>query len=451
MNKLLQHSLAAIATIVLSASSSPAQYNNNSLQCESGRCRLRDTPSQYPLQQERSFLNDLAGSSYDLRDDVRHRYDTEISRLRSGYDYRAPLNSAVEDSFRRPLREEPRYRDYGRDYQTRYPLPDPFSTRDDFGPRERSFPRYRPLDNRSKDDSCEYQSRYRIPYRNTNYGASHHDLPLSLTQPLEDLHQDQWDRFDDRYSGSDSLDHRRSTPQLDPFTPALPPREAGSETDAIMKAISSRYGNPVTVRAAQSMTASQALSLFREVSQQTDQRHLEPSSYDLRVRRGIRNLGLALDNRSFTTALGVSADSFRVDGFRSALTKIAQDMRVANYSDAQSVVQRVMREADRVQGLSASIVAFEFTNATVDTLDKFSALEPAEPGRGASLDLELTERVRSAGLESEIVGIGVEVKGHDDGLLIMRSVCIPGRQLRGGSSAKNVCSAAETTTYHQLA
>lgn len=255
------------------------------------------------------------------------------------------------------------------------------------------------------------EQRYRIPLNEVDYrrfdsgsqdrfqGRSRNDYPS------------------DGFGSPLNRPYDRTNNGLDPFVPTQPPRNGDTEVEAIDKALTARYSNPVNVRSVQSMSADRALQLYREVSQQTDQRHLEPTTYDVRVRRGLRNLSLALDNRAFTQALGISADAFAADRFRANLSRIDANLQVRNYGDAENVVRTVMQEAQQVPGLTPSVVAFEFTNASIDTLDKFSALEPSDPNRGASLD---NGQVRSAALESEIVGIGVELKADDRGLLIMK-------------------------------
>lgn len=360
------------------------------------------------------------------------RFDHEINRLRHGYDYRAPLDSMVDDTFRTPgyRSNDDLYRsnrNFGSDYRTdgrnRGQLRDPFrqpdaddfrNYRDDFNTNRQNYrPRY------------QSEDRYRTPYRPVDYSNFDRDYRPGSFDSYDSFGPSDRDfMYPDRTPQPRDNDSVR--PGLDPFTPALPRRESGSESEAIDQALSARYGNPVNVRAVQAMSGSQAMSLYREVSQQTDQRHLEPSSYDLRVRRGLRNLALALENSTFNAAFSLRSDSFQMDGFRSSLTRMADGMQVSGYSDAERVVQTVMQQAQNV-GIPANVVAFEFASATVDTLDKFSALEPAEPGRGASLPA--TDSVtRSAMLEGEIVGIGVEVKVHDEGLLINKA-------LRGGPAA----------------
>lgn len=322
--------------------------------------------------------------------------------------YRDQLQNAVQDSFRSPY--EPRDDFEGRDqYQQRRPMADPFRLPE----VNQSDRRYRnaPLSRNSN----EFESRQRIPYSPVDYMR-----PTDRGDYRDSLQRQNRGQFDLRNSGRSQ--------NFDPLTPPLPRRESGNEIDAIRNAITLRYSNPVSVRAALAMSSNQGLQLYREVNQQVDQRHLEPSSYDLRVRRGMRNLALALENPAFVQNVGIANDSFRLDSFRDSLMRMASSMQVGDSRAAEQAVQTVMQQAQNVPGLQPGLVAYEFANATIDTLDKFSALEPKDPGRGASLDL-VTEETRKAALESEIVGVGVEIKLHEQGLLIMKA-------LRGGPAAE---------------
>jgi carboxyl-terminal processing protease len=462
--------LLTIVVLMLSGPTTMAQYSDKNGVCSNGGCRLEGrSNSTYP-----SVRDNYSGTTaYPMKNNIYHgsggwpqndfpsarhkdavysplrdRLDHERNRVWNGYDYRAPLNSVVEENFRVPRLDDYRCRNrnYSHDYTyhgsdfdhgqgTRSRLANPFRlpSSDDFD----SGRQYRnlPLSRMPRSGSSN-QSRYRIPLEQvdySNFDSNYRPTPIGRDRLSDPVVDDDYD-----FGSPGPPEENRVRPGLDRFTP-LPRRETGNEAEAILKAISARYGNPVNVRAARSMSSSQALAVYREVSRQTDQRHLEPSSYDLRIRRGLRNLALALDNPTFTRTLGLQADSFRVAGFRNTLSRVEDSMRVANYNDAQRIVQTIMREAQSVSGLTPNIVAFEFTSATIDTLDKFSALEPGEPVRGASLDLERAEKLRSAMLESEIVGVGVEVKVHDSGLLVMRA-------LRGGPAAEAGLQAGDIIT-----
>jgi carboxyl-terminal processing protease len=366
----------------------------------------------YPASYDRFESN--RGFGDHASDRVRH----EWRRVRDGYDYQAPLDSAVDDTFRRPISRWDDHRNSEFDRRDLRDLRDPFRlpAQDDF--RSRPVSRERDLSDRDRNER-----RFRIPLRSWEDLNSGRGGQFDLNRRDDNRWPDLSDRWpqDRRWDDRPTNDNDR----LDPFTPPLPRHDSDGDTEAILKSISARYSNPVNVRTVRSMSESQALQLYREVSQRTDERHLEPSSYDLRVRRAIRNLSLALRNQEFMSAMNLQVDSFRADSFQSALSSMSDRMQVRSQRDAEAAMQSVMQQG-RSLGLPGSVVAFEFANATIDTLDKFSALEPAEPGRGAMVQ---PIDKRSASLEDEIVGIGVEIKAHDEGLLIVKP-------LRGGPAAE---------------
>ncbi|MFO0979581.1 MAG: S41 family peptidase [Planctomycetaceae bacterium] len=230
----------------------------------------------------------------------------------------------------------------------------------------------------------------------------------------------------------DDAPYRRQSPRydldrLDPFVPApLPRGQEDEETSKIDELLTIRYSNPVNVRAIRAMSSQQAVQLFAEVSQKIDERSLEPTSYDVRVRRALRNLQMALDNPAFMNGLQISADSFQTDGFRDVLGRLADGQQVRNYQEARTVLNQVMQASQSVRGLTPSVVAFEFANASIDTLDKFSGLEAADPTTRNGAELQ---GQKTAALEEEIVGVGVEVKEHAEGLLVLKA-------LRGGPAAE---------------
>ncbi|MEP3479444.1 MAG: S41 family peptidase [Fuerstiella sp.] len=479
MNVNFYSKLTAVAMMVSLASTTAfGQYTDTNpvSHCKDGQCNLSD----------RAIHGNTAG----VRDYVRDRYQDEMDRLLNGYDRRAPLDSAVEDRFRSPVRYDD-YRDsnYRPEYNYRTPEPDRYNDRydrrfDDRGgdmrndgfvdrnfqgrlenpfrigsrqwentsdryqtnPYQRERSDDRNFDRRSDDprnvghdnygpsDSRD-QRRYRMPLSPVDYRSPMPNRSDRLQDPfqrLEDLGSTNrgGNPFSDRFQDLPAPPTSRPTserPSTDPFVPPLPRREGNEAAENIYKAITNRYSNPVTLRAIQSMSSAQALNLYTEVSTQTDRRHLEPSSYDLRVRRGLRNLQLALENPAFLQSNQMPTQGFQVDGLRNSLARLESQAQVRSQGDAIQLVQSAMQIGQQ-SGLPANVVAFEFANSTVETLDKFSALEPNDPSRGASLNPALSE-TRSAAMESEIVGIGVEVKQHDSGLLIMKA-------LRGGPAVE---------------
>jgi carboxyl-terminal processing protease len=224
-------------------------------------------------------------------------------------------------------------------------------------------------------------------------------------------------------------DNRESFPAEGPvpFTPpAVLDGQPGDESAAIEEVISMRYQNPITARVIRGMSGSQAVRLFSEVSQMIDERALHPTSYDVRVRRALRNLTVALDHPAFINSLGLSANSSQLKGFRDSLHRLSDSGSIKNHQEAVSLLNHVMAQAPAIEGLTSAAVGFEFTNASIDTLDKFSALEPADPAVQHSAEKEV---LAGDGLDEEIVGIGREVREHVEGLVVIKP-------LRGGPAAE---------------
>ncbi|MGV2341549.1 MAG UNVERIFIED_CONTAM: hypothetical protein LVR18_48790 [Planctomycetaceae bacterium] len=101
---------------------------------------------------------------------------------------------------------------------------------------------------------------------------------LPSVRPVDDFAAPSRTRFPAR--------ERSDSPASDPFIPAPVPRSLlDEESEKINELLTRRYSNPVTVRVIRSLTSAKAVELFAEVSRRIDDRSLEPTSYDIRVRR----------------------------------------------------------------------------------------------------------------------------------------------------------------------
>jgi carboxyl-terminal processing protease len=216
-------------------------------------------------------------------------------------------------------------------------------------------------------------------------------------------------------------------PSLPPSLPPSPPRhrmrhqeqdrpairhdDQLPEPELIRRKLTNRYGNPAIVRLVRSWSPQQSLEVYQEISGLIDARHLKPSPYDARVKQAVKNLTLALDNPVFLQANGLGQDSSRLDAFRVDLQRVADGQPVRNADDAFQALQWTMQAADRDAGLRPTVVVMEFIFGATDSLDKYSAFVPAI-GRGAP----------SAELEDHIVGIGVEIKADERGMLISKAL-----------------------------
>src|SRR5690606_13753942 len=100
------------------------------------------------------------------------------------------------------------------------------------------------------------------------------------------------------------------------------------------------------------------------------------------------------------------------------LNRMKTSQPARSSQQAMSVMQYAANLVSRSMGIRSEAVAMEFVNGTIDSLDRYSAFNP-----GASLGRSGAEAphegVEMANLSENIVGIGVELKAHDDGALII--------------------------------
>ncbi|MBL8814636.1 MAG: S41 family peptidase [Planctomyces sp.] len=187
----------------------------------------------------------------------------------------------------------------------------------------------------------------------------------------------------------------------------------------IDRSITLRYSDPINLRAIRAIDRDHAERLFMEVSRRIDERSLRPTSYDVRVRRGLRNLTIALDNPKFAEQFFSKETTFRIDAFRNSLSRTADAMVCRDFSDAEQMLSRVIDDASRAGVLSPGVIGVEFSAASLDTLDEYSGLDLAEPepGTGESFEIRMT-----GVLDEEITGIGVEVREHPEGMVIVRTL-----------------------------
>lgn len=173
--------------------------------------------------------------------------------------------------------------------------------------------------------------------------------------------------------------------------------------------IERRYADPRTVRLLGQLTAQSAQSLFVEVAQLIDARHIQPSSYAQRVDSAFAHLLLALETSQFQQASRLQADDRSLEQLQASLSQMRQRVAVRDLNDAVGVLNRVQQLFDQTVRVQPGTVGLEFVHAELDTLDQFSSLIPPEKAGGPNV-----------GMKDSVVGIGVEVEAHAQGLKVLK-------------------------------
>ena len=177
----------------------------------------------------------------------------------------------------------------------------------------------------------------------------------------------------------------------------------------VAEKIQHRYGDPRVVRLLERLTHQSAVSLYVEIGQMIDARHIKPTTYAQRVDGAFDHLLLAIQSTPFRNAAHLQADDQSLDQLQLALTQLKDRAVVRSLNDAVTTMNKTQELVDRHVQIAPGAVGLEFVNAQLDTLDQFSSLIPPEKAGGPSV-----------GLKDNVVGIGVEVEAHGDGLKVLK-------------------------------
>lgn len=191
-----------------------------------------------------------------------------------------------------------------------------------------------------------------------------------------------------------------------------------SKPGNIQLRLSHRYRNPLTARFASSVSGQQALSFYWESMRLIDSRHLNPSTYAVRTKQAMTNLIYAVETPAFLEAYRLSPSERQVELFRNSMQTLMAKSSPRTAGEALNVLYGTIDLAGRQLGLPAAPVVMEFVYGATESLDKYSSFVPQEPAPQPS-----------AGLEDHVVGIGVQIKPHDDGVVVVSP-------LRGGPAAE---------------
>ena len=173
--------------------------------------------------------------------------------------------------------------------------------------------------------------------------------------------------------------------------------------------LTARYQDPMMVRFIRSLSVQKAMQLYSEISQLIDSRHIKPVSYAERTAYSLGNLERALNNRSFLAAAGVQSAQINPQVVAELASMRSRARNVRDFNGAMREMQSAINLLGRGAGVSSSFVAMEFVFGAAETHDRYSAFEPDKDAGGPS-----------ASLDEHVVGIGVEIKVHDDGAEVVR-------------------------------
>lgn len=266
---------------------------------------------------------------------------------------------------------------------------------DDFGRSDRDvrFDDRAPL---GRDDYGRRDSRA----RGRGYGADQDGWDLTRRSPRDPA------GFDDFPTSRSRIPYDQG-PQLGPLAPAAP--RPSTLQPSIEQKIARRYEDPRVLRVLQSLSPQSGEAFYMEVAQLIDGRHIEPTSYAQRTQAALRQVSIAVDTPSFQRAVGLRAGMANTQQFQQALQQMQSQSNVNSAGEAIGVMRQTGAAANQLLGISPAAISLEFVYASLETLDQYSMFVPPEKSGSPSV-----------GLENNIVGIGVELETHPQGLMILK-------------------------------
>ena len=208
------------------------------------------------------------------------------------------------------------------------------------------------------------------------------------------------------------------------LTPIAPPTQVRDENEIDTK-ITYRYQDPKMVDFLSRTNMNQSTSLYIEASKLIDSRHVSPLSYEERTRRALTNLRTAVGNSAFLRASGANPSPSAIQNVQANLDQLMQSNPARSSNEAIGMMQWAAQLANSQLGVRQEAVALEFLNGSIDSLDKYSAFMPSRSGTAAleaDWQTATIDGRRTAGLEENIVGIGIELKADEQGALVVGTV-----------------------------
>ncbi|QDV53856.1 S41 family peptidase [Gimesia fumaroli] len=293
--------------------------------------------------------------------------------------------------------------------------------------RERRHQRQRPV--REESGADDYQARLeKLLYGNDQQ----YDRPRnryendSRERPYSSPKRQNRDSFEDDYDSQKLRElirelRQRSLPQYDRdrYETRFPNQTPVDPNQELRNKISQRYSSPSVVTTLQNLDSQRAYSFYLEVNRMIDSRHVQPPSYDVRTKKSLQNLIIAVENQQFMSVNRISVSPERIQMAQRSWQQLMNQNPARNAQEAVTVMRQAADIAGSQLQLPATAVISEFTYGSLEALDKHSRFEFTPSMSGP--------RVDAGG--NNIVGVGVQLKTHREGAVILRT-------LKGGSAEK---------------
>ncbi len=163
--------------------------------------------------------------------------------------------------------------------------------------------------------------------------------------------------------------------------------------------------------ALQHITEGEARQLFLECLGRINSHHVTNPDFHKLIGRGCLALQVAISDPRFQSIHARQATPDRIALFQRHVQHIIEGRSIETLTDAETVAIWIVRAAQSVVGIPPAVTFLEMTAASVGGLDEYSAFLTT----GQLNDLY-------AQIEGNFVGLGVELKSAEDGLLVVHVI-----------------------------
>lgn len=184
-----------------------------------------------------------------------------------------------------------------------------------------------------------------------------------------------------------------------------------------------RYSDNSFRQALSGSSSSQSLNVYSEVLLKVQSYYVDQPDWARLASFGLHSLEVALRSPEFRS---VNLPNMGEDKIRQAVDRVRSNLsgkKVGSRHDAYVITSTVAKQLEEYIGLPVQSTVYEFTNGAIAALDPYSSfMSGSQYGEAMSQ------------IEGNFVGLGVELRTHDDHLEIVS--VIPGGPAHGGNVAK---------------
>lgn len=298
---------------------------------------------------------------------------------------------------------------------------------------DQQFQRQRPIYDASQSNELELKLRRLLSGKDQQFDRSRNRSPRntrdsSPVRPSRDPFptRPSRDSFEDDHDNQKLRElirelRQRTIPQYDRdrHETKFPNQSPLDPDKELRNKLSRRYSNPAVVSTMQRLDPQRAYAFYLEVNRMIDSRHVQPPSYDVRTKKSLQNLIFAVENQAFLNTNRVSASPERIRMVQQSWEQLMNQNAVRTSQEAVTVLRQAADIAGSQLQMQATGVIYEFAYGSLDALDKHSRFEFTPSASGPRVDSG----------DNSIVGVGVQLKTHRDGAVILRTI-------NGGSAQK---------------